>query len=181
MSDAETALRRLLDVMARLRDPESGCPWDRDQTHASLARYAIEEAYEVIDAIDGGDDHELRDELGDLLLQIVFHARVAQERGAFAFADVADAVADKMVRRHPHIFEDLTFKDRAAQEADWERRKAEERAAKADGAPASALDDVPRTFPALMRAAKLQKRAACVGFDWPEKDAEGPVRKVREE
>src|SRR5262245_36841447 len=167
MSDA---LVRLLQVMARLRDPENGCPWDREQTFATIAPYTVEEAYEVADAIERGDLTDLRDELGDLLFQVVFHSRMAEEDGAFTFDDVARAIADKMVRRHPHVFADETYADLDAQKAGWETLKAAERQDKAktrkDGA-ASLLDDVPVGLPALTRAVKLSKRAARVGFVWP--------------
>lgn len=163
---------RLVAIMARLRDPQRGCEWDVAQTWTTIAPYTIEEAYEVADAIARNDVADLKDELGDLLLQVVFHSRIAAERGAFDLADVIDAISDKMERRHPHIFGD---------EADgghhrWEEVKADERAAK--GA-ASALDGVAVGLPALLRAEKLQKRAARVGFDWP--DTDGPRAKVIEE
>jgi len=154
--------------MARLRDPETGCPWDRVQDFSTIAPYTIEEAYEVADAIQHGDMEELRHELGDLLLQVVFHARMAEEQGAFGFADVVAAVCDKMVRRHPHVFGDATISGADAQAEAWERAKDLERAAKrrlAVGTP-SLLDDVPRGMAELQRAVKLQKRAARVGFDW---------------
>ena len=176
----------LLAVMARLRDPERGCAWDLEQSFRSIAPYTLEEAYEVVDAIERGSLDELRDELGDLLLQVVFHARMAQEAGAFGFDDVARSIVDKMVRRHPHVFGDARIDDPAELKRRWEAEKARERAAKAgpdDGAngatPPSALDGVAGALPALVRAAKLQSRAARVGFDWP--DA-APVRaKVLEE
>lgn len=160
-------LVRLLDIMAQLRDPDSGCPWDLEQNFATIAPYTIEEAYEVADAIERNDLPALRDELGDLLLQVVFHARMAEEAEAFDFGDVAGAIADKMTRRHPHVFGDG---DAADLRDSWETQKAQERAEKAarDGRDAGILDDVPRALPALMRAEKLQKRAARVGFDWPE-------------
>jgi ATP diphosphatase len=163
------ALARLLAVMARLRDPERGCPWDVQQDFASIAPYTIEEAYEVADAIDRGDLDDLRDELGDLLLQVVFHARMAEEQGAFAFEDVAAAIAEKMVRRHPHVFAGATVADAEAQTAAWERDKAAERAARGD-ADGSALAGIARGLPEWQRAVKLQKRAARVGFDWPGPD-----------
>ena len=158
-------LDRLLTIMARLRDPERGCPWDVEQTFATIAPYTVEEAYEVADAIERGDMAELKEELGDLLLQVVFHARMAEEAGLFAFDDVAQAISDKMVRRHPHVFEDIAYRDVAEQTRAWEEGKAAERAAK--GKADSILDDVPRGLPALTRAWKLTKRAARVGFDWP--------------
>jgi ATP diphosphatase len=162
--------------MARLRDPERGCEWDTVQTFATIAPYTIEEAYEVADAIQRGDMADLEDELGDLLLQVVFHARMAEEAGLFAFDDVATAIADKMERRHPHIFGDRAEGGHYL----WEIIKAEERAAKgAPDTPASALDGVALCLPALLRAEKLQKRAARTGFDWP--DASGARAKIDEE
>jgi ATP diphosphatase len=160
------ALARLLAVMARLRDPERGCPWDVQQDFASIAPYTIEEAYEVADAIDRGDLDDLRDELGDLLLQVVFHARMAEEQGAIAYEDVAVAISDKMERLQPHVFAGATVADAEAQTAAWERDKAAERAARGD-ADRSALAGIARGLPEWQRAVKLQKRAARVGFDWP--------------
>ena len=160
----------LLHVMARLRDPETGCPWDREQTFATIAPYTIEEAYEVADAIARNDLDALEDELGDLLLQVVYHARMAEEDGRFAFGDVVDAIAAKMVRRHPHVFEDASLRDTFLTSGTWERIKAEEKAAGEPGTgegKGSLLDDVPVALPALTRAVKLQSRAARVGFDWP--------------
>ena len=168
-------LHRLLSIMARLRDPVSGCEWDREQTFATIAPYTIEEAYEVADAIERADLKALRSELGDLLLQVVFHARIAEEAGHFAFGDVAAAIADKLEARHPHIFGSAAIEAEPQGER-WERLKAEERAAQ--GA-TSAMDDIALSLPALMRAEKLQKRAARNGFDWP--DAQGPADKLREE
>ena len=167
MSAAEEALARLLALMARLRDPQSGCPWDLKQTFATIAPYTIEEAYEVADAIERDDREHLRDELGDLLFQVVFHARLAEERGWFEFAAVARGIDVKLRRRHPHIFAGAAL---AAEDLVrvWEEQKAEERAAAAGGAAAGALSGVPRALPALTRAAKLGKRAARVGFDWPQ-------------
>jgi len=162
-------LDRLLSIMARLRGP-SGCDWDRAQTFATIAPYTIEEAYEVADAIERGDIDDLRGELGDLLLQVVFHARIAEEAGHFAFADVAEAIADKMEARHPHIF------GHAETSPGWEALKASERAHKGNQ---SALDGIASALPALMRAEKLQRRAARVGFDWP--DPQGPADKLAEE
>jgi nucleoside triphosphate diphosphatase len=163
-------LLRLLDIMARLRDPERGCPWDRAQSFATIAPYTIEEAYEVAEACERGDAASLKDELGDLLFQVVFHARMAEEAGLFAFNDVAAAIADKMLRRHPHVFGDAVIADAAAQTVAWEAHKAAERQAKAQeaGARPSALDGVGAALPSLTRAEKLQGRAARVGFDWPE-------------
>lgn len=160
-----TPIDRLNGIMARLRDPDGGCPWDIEQTFATIAAYTIEEAYEVADAIERGDMAELKSELGDLLFQTVFHARMAEEQGLFDFDAVADAMSDKLVRRHPHVFADEDAKpDAWSQKARWEDIKAEERKAKALG---GVLDDVPVGLPALARAAKLTKRAARVGFDWP--------------
>jgi nucleoside triphosphate diphosphatase len=170
-----TPLDRLIAIMARLRDPFSGCEWDRAQDFASIAPYTIEEAYEVADAIQREDMEALRDELGDLLLQVVFHARMAEEAGHFAFQDVASAISEKLEARHPHIFGGAAD-DGQVQSRRWEALKAAERAAK--GA-TSALDGVALALPALMRAEKLQKRAARLGFDWP--DTDGPSDKVREE
>jgi len=170
-------IHRLLRIMARLRDPERGCDWDRAQTFATIAPYTIEEAYEVADAITRDDMAELKEELGDLLLQVVFHARMAEEAGLFDFNAVADAIANKMEARHPHIFDTTnsngTESDR---ETRWEALKAQERSAK--GAQ-SAMDGVARALPALLRAEKLQKRAAREGFDWP--DPQGPAAKLAEE
>ena len=159
----------LLRVMARLRDPESGCPWDREQNFESIAPYTIEEAYEVADAIARNDLDGLKDELGDLLLQVVYHARMAEEDGRFAFADVVDAITAKMIRRHPHVFEDASLREAFLTSGTWERIKAEEKAERGegDGGPVSVLDHVPIALPALTRAVKLQWRAARVGFDWP--------------
>lgn len=173
-------LKRLLAIMARLRDPDGGCAWDLEQTYATIAPYTVEEAYEVADAIERGDLNDLRDELGDLLLQVVFHSRMAEEAGAFAFDDVAEAICAKMIRRHPHVFAAAAHRDSAQQTVAWEVIKAEERARKAKAdAPASLLDDVPVGLPALTRAVKLTKRAARVGFTWTE-TAE-VLAKLREE
>ncbi|MBX9884071.1 MAG: nucleoside triphosphate pyrophosphohydrolase [Novosphingobium sp.] len=170
-----SGIARLLAIMARLRDPMTGCEWDVAQSFATIAPYTIEEAYEVADAIEREDLPALREELGDLLLQVVFHARMAEELGAFDFDAVAHAIADKMTARHPHIFGDAADQGQS-RELRWEAQKAAEREAK--GA-TSALDGVALALPALMRAEKLQKRAARVGFDWP--DTEGPRAKVNEE
>jgi MazG family protein len=172
MSEAERAITALIDLMARLRDPESGCPWDQKQTFATIAPYTIEEAYEVADAIEKGEPEKIRDELGDLLFQVVFHARMAEERGWFDFAQVAGSIHDKLVRRHPHVFAGKTV-DESELSRNWEEQKARERG------DVSALADVPRGLPALVRAAKLGKRAGRVGFDWP--DARGVRDKVLEE
>ena len=165
-----SAIQRLLAVMAQLRDPQTGCPWDLEQSFASIAPYTIEEAYEVADAIEQGDMQHLRDELGDLLLQVVFHAQIAKDAGLFDFNDVATGIADKMIRRHPHVFGDQKVAGADAQTPNWEAQKAAERDAEAAaaGRVASALDGVSLALPALLRAIKLQKRAARVGFDWPE-------------
>jgi len=171
MSEAERALAELLALMARLRDPEHGCPWDREQTFATIAPYTIEEAYEVADAIEHGDRDHLREELGDLLFQVVFHSRLAQERGWFDFAAVARSIHDKLVRRHPHLFAGATLAATDLVRV-WEQQKAEERAAAAARAQtagdSAVLAGVPRALPALTRAAKLGRRAARVGFDWAE-------------
>ena len=169
-------LQRLLGIMAQLRDPKAGCPWDVAQNFRTIAPYTIEEAYEVAEAIEAEDVPALKDELGDLLLQVVFHARMAEEDGHFAFNDVAKAIADKMVRRHPHVFAEAEIDSAAAQTVAWEEQKAAEREAK--GA-ASALDGVGPGLPALTRAAKLQRRAARIGFDWP--DLEPIFDKMTEE
>jgi nucleoside triphosphate diphosphatase len=164
------ALDRLLAIMARLRDSKRGCPWDLEQDFATIAPYTIEEAYEVADAIARGDMAALKDELGDLLFQVVFHARLAEEAGLFDFAEVAGAIADKMVRRHPHVFGDAQIASAAAQSAAWEEHKAKERSARAEaaGRGESVLDGVALALPALLRAVKIQQRAARIGFDWPE-------------
>lgn len=164
------AIAALLELMARLRDPQGGCPWDREQTFRTIAPYTIEEAYEVADAVERGEPAKLRDELGDLLFQVVFHARIAEERGWFDFTAVARAIHEKLVRRHPHVFEDRGLAaDPGQLSRVWEEQKARERAQAAGDAAAadhSALADVPRALPALTRAAKLGRRAARVGFDW---------------
>jgi nucleoside triphosphate diphosphatase len=170
-----TGMKAVLEVMARLRDPEHGCPWDLAQTFETIAPYTLEEAFEVADAIERGDPEALRDELGDLLFQVVFHARLAEEQGAFDFAAVADALTDKMRRRHPHVFGTAEIADAGAQTVAWEAHKARERAARSEGI----LDGVPVGLPALARAQKLGRRAARVGFDWP--DAEAVLGKLAEE
>jgi len=168
-------IARLIEIMAALRTPGTGCPWDLEQDFRSIAPYTIEEAFEVADAIDRGDPDDLRDELGDLLLQVVYHARMAEEAGLFAFGDVVEAVTTKMIRRHPHVFGDEDARTAGMAKGAWERIKAEERAARQqrdraeNAAPAVGqgfLDDVPPALPALMRALKLQQKAAKVGFDW---------------
>ena len=168
----------LVAIMARLRDPETGCPWDVAQNFATIAPYTLEEAYEVADAIERDDMDALPDELGDLLLQVVFHARMAEEQNAFTIHDVIGTICEKMERRHPHIFGDTSAEDADAVVANWEVIKAQERADKA-GAAQGALADVALALPSLLRAYKLQKRAAGVGFDWP--DADGPKAKILEE
>lgn len=174
----QSEMERLLAIMAALRTPVTGCPWDLEQDFASIAPFTIEEAYEVADAIARGSREELKSELGDLLLQVVFHARMAEEEGSFAFADVVRALNDKMVRRHPHVFGEAAIPDATAQTENWETIKAAERAAKL-AADNSVLADVPLALPALMRAHKLTKRAARVGFDWP--DVEQVFDKLTEE
>jgi len=171
-----TSIEKLLEIMRRLRDPETGCPWDVEQDFSTIAPYTLEEAYEVADAIERDDLDALRDELGDLLFQVVFHARMAEERGLFGFDEVAAGIGDKLVRRHPHVFG--SPEERAAGKVDgsWEAIKAEERAGRGDE---SALGGVPRALPALKRAQKLGKRAATVGFDWP--DSNGVLEKIHEE
>jgi MazG family protein len=169
------ATQAVLDVMARLRDRERGCPWDVEQTFATISPYTIEEAYEVADAIARQDLKALKEELGDLLFQVAFHARMAEEQGAFDFADVAQALADKMIERHPHVFEDKVERTAEEQTQAWETLKAEKRAAKGG----SLLDDVALALPALMRAEKLTKRAARINFDWP--TADDILEKLEEE
>ena len=166
MADAAAQMQRLLAIMARLRDPDGGCPWDLAQDFSSIAPYTIEEAYEVADAIDRGDMAALREELGDLLLQVVFHAQMAGEAGGFGFADVARAISDKMERRHPHVFGDAQRGDAGAVRASWEEIKRAERVAAGDG-DRSALAGIARGLPEWQRAVKLQERAARTGFDWP--------------
>lgn len=175
-SAAAPAVTRLLTIMRRLRDPHGGCPWDQAQDFRSIAPYTLEEAYEVVDAIEHGSPDELRDELGDLLFQTVFHARLAEERGWFGFGDVAAAIGDKLERRHPHVFGDVEMGDAEAQTVAWETHKRGERAARGRH---GALDGVPLALPALSRAAKLQRRAARIGLDW--EDADGVVAKLEEE
>jgi nucleoside triphosphate diphosphatase len=177
-SNETRAIDRLLAIMARLRDPERGCPWDREQNFATIAPYTIEEAYEVADAIERGDMAALKDELGDLLFQVVFHARMAEEAGHFGFDDVAEAIADKMERRHPHVFGDAEISSVGAQNEAWEAHKAAERQV-SGGATTSVLDGVALALPALLRAAKISRRAARIGFDWP--DADEVIDKIDEE
>lgn len=175
--DPSGGMPRLIEIMRRLRDPDTGCPWDIEQDFDTIAPYTIEEAYEVADAIERQDWDELRAELGDLLLQVVFHAQIARDRGLFGFDEVADAISDKMVARHPHVFGDESRDKTAEQQTrDWETVKAAERAAREQS---GVLDGVAMGLPALMRAVKLQKRAARVGFDWP--DATQVLDKIAEE
>ncbi|MBA0209727.1 nucleoside triphosphate pyrophosphohydrolase [Pectobacterium brasiliense] len=170
------SIERLLAIMKTLRDPENGCPWDKKQTFDTIAPYTLEETYEVLDAISRQDFDDLRGELGDLLFQVVFYAQMAQEKGLFDFSDVCNAISNKLERRHPHIFGDLTLTDSDAVLANWEQTKAQERAEKDRHSP---LDDIPDALPALMKAQKIQQRCASVGFDW---DSLGPVLdKVYEE
>ncbi len=172
------SLLGLLNIMARLRDPKTGCPWDLEQTFATVAPYTVEEAYEVADAIANGTMDDLADELGDLLFQVVFHAQMAKEAGAFDFKDVADAITAKMIRRHPHIFGDAEARNAAEQTEAWEQIKALERAGRAAPEP-SVLDGIPVGLPALTRALKLSRRAARVGFVWPSMNE--VLAKLREE
>ncbi len=162
-------MQRLLEIMAQLRDPETGCPWDRQQTFRTILPYTLEESYEVADAIERDDMADLKEELGDLLFQIVFYTQMAKEAGEFTFDDVVATVSDKLVARHPHVFGDAEIRTAEAQSQAWEQHKAKERVAKAQDQQRlpSVLDNIPVTLPALARAAKLQRRAARVGFDWP--------------
>jgi ATP diphosphatase len=169
-------IEKLLEIMSRLRDPETGCPWDAEQDFSSIAPYTIEEAYEVADAIERRDMDDLRDELGDLLFQVVFHAQMASENGSFDFEEVVKSVCDKMIRRHPHVFSDHAVENAVVQTRIWEQVKALERQ---DKGLHSVLDDVPRGMAELQRSIKLQKRAADVGFDWP--DAAPVLDKFAEE
>ena len=169
-----TTIDSLLEIMARLRDPKSGCPWDLEQDFKSIAPYTLEEAYEVVDAIDRNDRASLQDELGDLLFQVAFHAQMASEAGWFDFQDVVAGICRKMIRRHPHVFADEVIENAEAQTRAWEAHKEKER-----GVDASALDGVPLALPALTRACKIQKRASRVGFDWP--SIHGVAEKVEEE
>ena len=171
------AIDRLLEIMVRLRNPVSGCPWDLQQDFRSIAPHTLEEAYEVTDAIERGDLESLRDELGDLLFQVAFHAQLASERGAFGFDDVVDAICDKLTRRHPNVFGGVPVADASEQSRVWERLKAEERRAQGQGS--GVLAGIPVALPALSRARKLGRRAADAGFDWP--DASGPRAKIDEE
>ncbi len=168
MDSKYTGIDELLRIMARLRDPEGGCPWDLEQDFASIAPYTLEEAYEVADAIQRNAPDDLRDELGDLLFQVVYHAQLAGEENWFDFADVVTAINEKMIRRHPHVFGDEEVADAEAQTEAWERHKAREREKKSGQPAESAIDGVPLALPALVRAQKIQRRAARVGFDWKE-------------
>ena len=174
-------ISRLIEIMAALRNPDGGCPWDLDQDFMSIRNYTIEEAYEVADAIERGDFNDLREELGDLLLQPVFHAQMASEEGRFDFGDVVQSITEKLIRRHPHVFGEQAARDAGGAKARWDDVKEDERAKKAakrEGEP-SVLDDVPMVLPSLARAEKLTKRAAKVGFDWP--DVPAVMAKVTEE
>ncbi len=173
-------MQQLIEIMQRLRDPVTGCPWDREQTFASISRHTIEEAYEVADAIQRNAMEELKDELGDLLFQVVFYTQMAGERSLFSFQDVVDAICAKMIRRHPHVFADERIDDADQQTQAWERHKADERNSKNNnGKIAGQLDGVAHALPSLVRSTKLQKRAAEIGFDWP--DISGPMEKIEEE
>ena len=174
-------LQKLLNVMAKLRDPETGCPWDLQQTHASIAAYTIEEAYEVADALENGDTQQIKEELGDLLFQVVFHAQISSEKNGFNFGDIADVVAKKMIERHPHVFNTNGDLSNDGLSVQWEELKEKERekSAKKKGAEISALDGVALGFPSIMRAQKIQKRAAKQGFDWT--DLTPVIEKVHEE
>lgn len=176
MSNSETALLQLIEIMRRLRDPVNGCDWDREQTFDSISPFTIEEAYEVADAIERRDLMDLKDELGDLLFQVIFHSQIATEINAFTFNDVAQSIVDKLIRRHPHVFGNAVFESKAQLKVAWEAIKSEERSRKAQfstgqeaqAAAPSALDGVANNLPALKYADKMQKRAARVGFDWPD-------------
>ena len=174
LTESATALNRLLGIMARLRDPETGCPWDIQQTMQSLTRYTVEETYEAVDAIERNNPQEIKDELGDVLFQIVFYAQIGQEQGSFDFADIANAISDKMIRRHPHVFADKQV-DEQQLSAQWETIKASE----SQSIRQNLLDSVPAGLPALMYAQKIQKKCARVGFDWP--DIPPVMDKVHEE
>jgi tetrapyrrole methylase family protein/MazG family protein len=177
MSEPEKAVRRLLDIMDRLRDP-GGCPWDREQTLRTLTPYLLEEAHELIEAIEAGDVAHHKEELGDLLFQVVFQARIAREEGKFDFAQVCEVISDKLIRRHPHVFGDVAVSGSGEVVRNWERIKAEERTQKGQ-APRSAIGGVPASLPALVRAERLTEKAGAVGFDW--QDAKSVLGKVREE
>lgn len=174
-------IKKLIEIMRALRDPKSGCPWDLEQDFQSLIPYTLEEAYEVADAIERSNLDDIKSELGDLLFQIIFYSQLAKEQDAFDFNDVAQAISDKLIRRHPHVFADAKVKNAVEQTQEWEKIKQQEREAKAkkNTSYLSVLDDVSRTLPSLMRSEKLQKRAAKEGFDWP--DIKGVLKKVHEE
>ena len=172
-------MQKLLEIMAALRDPETGCPWDIKQSFETIVPHTLEEAYEVADSIERGHMEELRDELGDLLFQVVFYAQMAQEQGLFTFSDIVDAINDKLVRRHPHVFGEAEFENEADLHEAWEQSKQDEREHRAEQAEVSVLHGVAKALPALKRAQKLQKRAARVGFDWP--SVQSVVDKLREE
>ena len=178
-------MTKLLDIMASLRNPDSGCPWDIKQTFQTIVPYTLEEAYEVADSIERGEMAELKDELGDLLFQVVFYAQMAKEQGSFEFDDVLAAINGKLIRRHPHVFDDADYKDEQTLHEAWEQAKASERDDRAEQEQAGILDGVAKALPALKRAQKLQKRAASVGFDWPEvapvlDKIEEEIRELRE-
>jgi MazG family protein len=174
-----SSIDRLLEIMARLRAPD-GCPWDRKQTHASILNCLIEEAYEFVDAVEGGDVPNMKEELGDLLLQVVFHAQMAKEAGSFDFSDVAEGIGDKLVRRHPHVFGESTVDTAEGVQRQWDDIKKQEKQAAGDaGTGEGPLGALPRHLPAVLKAEKIQKRAAQTGFDWA--DWKGPLDKVREE
>lgn len=174
-----TEIARLLDIMARLRDPEHGCPWDREQTYASIVPHTIEEAYEVADSIAREDYEELREELGDLLLQVIFYSQIAREEGRFSFEEVVRSINDKLIRRHPHVFADATYASEAERSEAWEQQKAQERDQKDTDQSTGRLEGVAMALPALTRAVKLQKRAARAGFDW--EDVSPVFEKIQEE
>ena len=176
---SQSKIERILNVMAALRHPETGCPWDLQQDFASIAPYTLEEAYEVTDAIERGDMDDLKDELGDLLLQVVFHARMAEESDLFDFDDVVNAISDKMIRRHPHVFGDADADNPEAVRQSWEEIKAQEKAEKGKSEADSLMDDIPLALPGLSRAVKIQNRAARIQFDWP--DIEPVFDKLQEE
>ena len=176
---SQNKINRILDIMASLRDPETGCPWDLQQDFASIAPYTLEEAYEVTDAIERGSMDDLKEELGDLLLQVVFHARMAEEADLFAFDDVVDAIVDKMIRRHPHVFGGGDADNPEAVRESWEEIKAQEKVEKGKATPDSLMDDIPVALPGLSRAVKIQNRAARIQFDWP--DIEPVFDKLQEE
>ena len=175
------SIQKLIEIMSALRDPKSGCPWDLEQDFQSLIPYTLEEAYEVADAIERGDIDDIKNELGDLLFQIIFYSHLAKEKNEFDFNDVTQAISDKLTRRHPHVFADAKVKNATEQTKEWEKIKQQERDTKAENCAVqlSILDDVSRTLPSLMRSEKLQKRAAKDGFDWPH--INDVVAKVREE